>query len=122
MATGVPEFDPWVYGRSDEDHVLGAKQLYARGYYQQKRCHIPWFHTLIGPSGDVYPCCQTHRRMPPLGNVRDEPLTAIFNGPAYAALRRRMLIERLPHCAECDDFTPENRAINALLGEDPVAP
>ncbi|MCB9677773.1 MAG: radical SAM protein [Alphaproteobacteria bacterium] len=114
-ATGVPDFDPWVYGRSDEDVSLGAKQRYARGYYDRKACHIPWFHTLIGPSGDVYPCCQTHRRMPPLGNVRTTPLREIFAGEAYRRLRARMLVERLPHCAECDDFTHENRAINDLL-------
>ncbi len=114
-ATGVPQFDPWVYGRSDADIALGAKQDYARGYYRRKPCHIPWFHTLIGPSGDVYPCCQTHRRMPPIGNVRDTPLRELFAGEGYQALRRRMLAERLPHCAGCDDFIAENQAIDAFL-------
>lgn len=117
-ATGVPAFDPWVYGRSETEIADGAEQRYARGFYVRHRCHIPWFHTLIGPSGDVYPCCQTHRRMPPLGNVRDRPLREIFAGEAYQALRRRMLVERLPHCAGCDDFTAENRALAALL--DPI--
>ncbi|MEZ4322887.1 MAG: radical SAM protein [Myxococcota bacterium] len=114
-ATGVPDFDPWVYGRTETDIALGAQQHYARGYYARHRCHIPWFHTLIGPTGDVYPCCQTHRRMPPLGNVRQTPLRDIFASDAYRDLRVRMLTHRLPHCAECDDFTAENRAINALL-------
>lgn len=116
-STGVPDFDPWVYGRTADDHALGAQQLYARGHYRDHVCHIPWFHTLIGPSGDVYPCCQTHRRMPPLGNVRDTPLREIFAGEAYRKLRARMLIERLPHCAECDDFIGDNQAVDALLAE-----
>lgn len=114
-ATGVPAFDPWIYGRTDDDVAHGARQDYARGHYVRHPCHIPWFHTLIGPSGDVYPCCQTHRRMPPLGNVRTTPLRELFNGPAYTALRLRMHVERLPHCAGCDDFLAENRAIDAVL-------
>ena len=115
--TGVPGFDPWVYGRGEADLEAGVQQHYARGYYEHNRCHIPWFHTLIGPTGDVYPCCQTHRRMSPLGNIRTQPLREIFASEAYRALRMRMLSERLPHCAGCDDFTHENRAINALLNE-----
>jgi len=115
--TRVPGFDPWVYGKSEAELELGVQQRYARGYYEKNRCHIPWFHTLIGPTGDVYPCCQTHRRMAPLGIIRDRSLQEIFDSEAYRSLRIRMLSERLPHCAECDDFTHENRAINALLAE-----
>ena len=118
-ATKVPQLDPWIYGRTASDHQLGAKQLYARGFYATQPCYVPWFHTLIGPTGDVYPCCQTHRQMPPLGNVRSTSLRDIYTGPSYQALRQKMLTERLPHCAGCDDFLPENQALHRLIQENP---
>jgi radical SAM protein with 4Fe4S-binding SPASM domain len=111
----VPGFDPWIFGRTAPELAESAAQRYARGAYRRGRCHVPWFHTLIGPSGDVYPCCTTHRRMPALGNVRAASLGEIWSGEAYRALRTTMLTERLAMCHECDDFLAENRAIEALL-------
>ncbi|MEZ4240906.1 MAG: radical SAM protein [Myxococcota bacterium] len=113
----VPGFDPWIYGRTDAELAESAAGRYARGAYQRGRCHVPWFHVLVGPDGDVYPCCTAHRRMPPLGNVRQQPLHHLRRRGLRRALRRQMLVERMALCHGCDDFLAENRALDEALGE-----
>ena len=75
----------------------------------------PWFHTLVGATGDVYPCCMGHRELPPLGNVRRKSLVEIFADEPYRRFRREMLAARKPICHHCDDFLRDTRACNALL-------
>lgn len=111
----LPGFDPWIYGR-EADVAHAAAQRYARGRYTERLCHAPWFHLLIGPEGDVYPCCHAHRRVPALGNLREAPLRAIWVGSAFARLRREMLVARMAVCHGCDDFLAENAAIDRALG------
>ena len=109
----VPDFNPWIYGRSDDDVAFGARQAWARGHYQAHPCRVPWLHTLIDSRGDVYPCCMGHERLPRLGNVREAPLAEIWNGPAYQAFRQAMQRERTAVCHRCDDFLSENQAFDA---------
>jgi len=111
----VPGFDPWLYGRSDADRDHAASGRFARGYYAKQRCYAPWAHTLVGPTGDVYPCCQLHRRMTPLGNVRDKPLRQIFADDPYVQLRRSLWRERGEWCHRCADFLEENAAIEEVV-------
>lgn len=60
-------------------------------------CYEPWSGIQIAPNGDVYPCL-AHK----LGNVRDEPLGAIWNGARAREFRRRLRAARLfPGCAGC---------------------
>lgn len=110
----APEFDPFVYGRSDVDVGFGARQAWARGHYQEHPCRVPWFHTLIDARGDVYPCCMGHERLPRLGNIRETPLAEIWHGAGYEQFRREMMCERTAVCHRCDDFLSENQAFDAL--------
>ena len=112
----LPHFDPFVFGPVGEERH-SAVGRHARGYYEEHRCHVPWHHVLIGATGDVYPCCMAHRSTEPLGNVREESLTRIWQGTKYAAFRRRMLEQRMAVCQRCDDFLADNRALNAQLVE-----
>lgn len=114
---GIPGFDPWIYGKSAEDLGYASRGQWARGFYQKHRCHVPWFHTLIDSRGNVYPCCMGHGRLPDLGNIREQTLAEIFNGPAYVTFRQRMLDERPTICSRCDDFLPENQAFARLEHE-----
>jgi radical SAM protein with 4Fe4S-binding SPASM domain len=110
----VPGFDPWVFGRGEDDVAHAAEGAWARGFYRDHLCRVPWFHTLVDSRGDVYPCCMGHRSLPPLGNVRTASVAEIFNGPAYIALRQQMERARLAPCHRCDDFLAENRAFVQL--------
>lgn len=113
----IPGFDPWIYGRGDAQTALAANNRFARGYYERRRCYAPWAHTLVGPTGDVYLCCNTHRRTPPLGSVRDKPLREIFNDEPYQRVRREMWDRRLSWCHRCADFLDENQTIGESLCE-----
>jgi radical SAM protein with 4Fe4S-binding SPASM domain len=113
----VPGFDPHPFGTSTADVGASARGAYARGHYETHRCHVPWHHTLVGPSGDVYPCCMGHRNLPSFGNVRETPLRELWRGEAYRAFRVAMLRERAPICAHCDDFLADNRALDTLHAE-----
>lgn len=111
----APGFDPHVFGRGPREWDHAARGEWALGYYETHPCHVPWFHTLVGPAGDVYPCCTGHQRMPSLGNVRRTPMDELFNGEAYVAFRRRMLQTREELCHCCDDFLADNRAYQAMI-------
>lgn len=113
----VPGFDPWVFGQTSAEMAAAARTEYARGYYTRHACRVPWFHTLVNATGDVYPCCMGHRQLAPLGNVRQAPLQAIFTGVAYRHFRLQMLAARPAVCHHCDDFLPENQAFEAMLAE-----
>ena len=73
-------------------------------------CYEGWMHAVIAPDGAVVPCCYCEGVK--LGNVVDQDFATIWNGPAYVALRRRMLAMAThedPICWEC--YTSCNRAL-----------
>lgn len=110
-----PGFDAFPFGRQS-DVELAAVGLHARGHYRTNRCWVPWFHVLVGPTGDVFPCCGTHRRIAPMGSVVDGRLVDLLRSDAWVAFRKAMAVERLAACHKCDDFLVENRLIDAALG------
>ena len=111
----VPNFDPWIFGSPGKAMTAVRQQRWARGYYDTKRCHVPWFHTLIDARGDVYPCCMGHRRLSALGNVRSDTVSEIFRGSDYLAFRQSMRVRRPEICHRCDDFLAENKAYDGLM-------
>jgi radical SAM protein with 4Fe4S-binding SPASM domain len=73
-------------------------------------CYEGWMHAVIAPDGDVAPCCYCEGEK--LGNIVEQDFAAIWNGPRYVDLRRRMLEmarTQKPICWEC--FTTCNRAL-----------
>lgn len=66
-------------------------------------CCSPWQTLPVGPDGEVTLCdCQPRVR---LGNVLEEPFSAIWNGPAMRAHRRRMRsADPPPACRACPRF------------------
>ena len=60
-------------------------------------CHRPWYLTYITAHGDVLPCCfipfvsASAHPVHVLGNVFDQPIADIWNGPAYQDFRTRFL-------------------------------
>jgi MoaA/NifB/PqqE/SkfB family radical SAM enzyme len=51
-------------------------------------CYIAWTHPRIRVDGTVHPCGPCQR---PMGNLREQTLREIWNGPAYRGFRRRVL-------------------------------
>lgn len=62
-------------------------------------CTIGFEETTIMSDGRVLPCCIATEG---LGNIRDEPFSEIWQGPAYTALRSSLVSGRFePYCSDC---------------------
>lgn len=67
-------------------------------------CILPWIHTMIMPSGDIYPCC-VGVDAKSFGSINNDKLTNIINNDAYKKLRSNMLSEnKTPVCNGCYEF------------------
>jgi len=66
-------------------------------------CPFPWRHLVVQWNGDVVPCCRDCNGEAVLGNVQRQTLREIWNGPAYAEFRRRLVEEdyRDGMCGPC---------------------
>jgi MoaA/NifB/PqqE/SkfB family radical SAM enzyme len=76
-------------------------------------CSLPWKAAYLLGNGDVLACCVPGLRM---GNVYEEPMEAIWNGPKYQELRRTVNSNAPPpSCLAC----PFNRKTNNPLSYTP---
>lgn len=60
-------------------------------------CNAPWVSTVIESDGSVMPCF-FHK---PFGNLYEQDLTSILNGPEAIAWRRQLDMSRDPVCRKC---------------------
>ena len=66
----------------------------------QPRCHLPWQQMVVDSTGYVSPCCCNQRSA--IGNVNEQSIEEIWNGPGYQRLRKYMAEGNL-HEAGCGD-------------------
>jgi len=92
----------------------------------KKRCPLPWQQVVVGISGIIVPCC--YRPWPEaFGNLRDDEVSAIWNGPRFTALRRDMVERGVEGaCPDCQmipvqGLPPLMRKPEYLDGETPYA-
>lgn len=65
-------------------------------------CSMSTSYVKIEPDGRVFPCCRGPRELE-MGNVHEQPLAEIWNGPKYREFRRRMHAKDYPEvCRGCD--------------------
>jgi radical SAM protein with 4Fe4S-binding SPASM domain len=85
------------------EHLLLRGAALAARSPRHAHCRSPWQTLPVGPDGEVTVCdCQPGAR---LGNVLRDPLSAIWNGEAMRAHRRRMRSEDPPPaCRVCPRF------------------
>lgn len=112
----VSDEDAFPFGRSDSEIRLGRIGRYAFGYYDRHPCYAPWTHSLIDFNGNVYVCCMTRERIPPLGNIRNQSFKEIWEGAPYRQIRLRMHPPSLAACKCCDDFIDQNKNIWETIG------
>ena len=61
-------------------------------------CILPWLHLHGWPTGEAYPCCLSDNELP-LGDLRNETLSTIWNGSNMKKMRSNMLADK--PCGEC---------------------
>jgi MoaA/NifB/PqqE/SkfB family radical SAM enzyme len=79
-------------------------------------CEYLWNKLYVGHEGAAFTCCMPGN--PVVGNLRDQPLTEIWDGPIYRAMRERLAHKQpAPVCRGCqyvEEVTDPER-IRALL-------
>src|SRR5829696_1887823 len=112
----VSDEEAFPFGRSESEVRLGRAGLYAFGYYDKSPCYAPWTHSLIDFNGNVYVCCMTRERIPPIGNIKSQSFKEIWESAAYQRIRLKMHPPALSPCKRCDDFIGENKKIWDTIG------
>ena len=112
----VSDEDAFPFGRDESEVRLGRAGRYAFGFYEKHPCYAPWSHTLIDFNGNVYVCCMTREKIPPLGNIVHQSFKEVWEGDAYRQVRLKMHPPVLKPCQRCDDFIEENKKIWETIG------
>lgn len=116
LGINIADEDAFPFGRDESEVKLGRAGRYAFGYYNKFPCYAPWTHSLIDFNGLVYVCCMTREQIKPLGDVRKQSFTEIWEGAAYRQIRLNMHPPALKPCQRCDDFVVENKKIWETIG------
>jgi radical SAM protein with 4Fe4S-binding SPASM domain len=112
----VSDDDAFPFGRDESEVRLGRAGRYAFGFYEKHPCYAPWTHSLIDFNGNMYVCCMTREKIPPLGNIIQKSFKEIWDGAAYRKIRLNMHPPALKPCQRCDDFIDENKKIWETIG------
>jgi MoaA/NifB/PqqE/SkfB family radical SAM enzyme len=77
--------------------VLHFRAHLGQGQHIAPRCNAPWVSAVIEASGEVRPCF-FH---PSFGNIHDQALHQIVNGPAALTFRANLDVATNPICRRC---------------------
>ncbi len=93
------EFFPWSRKELED---LGKVEKYP----PYMPCPFPWQYLVVQWNGDVVACCRDYNGTLKLGNVREQSLKDIWNGPAYRQFRESMATGQglCEFCNECLDI------------------
>jgi radical SAM protein with 4Fe4S-binding SPASM domain len=82
------------------DQILRRFRL-GEAVWEKLPCYIGWLHAYLKVDGTVYPCGDCNLVM---GNLNDNRLQEIWNGPAFRAFRRQTLTRAglRALCHQCD--------------------
>lgn len=84
-------------GHLPDGHFLNGKKF--------SPCSFLWYSLNVGFDGTVVPCCLDFARLYPVGNLTQQSLMEVWNGPLLVALREKMLAkqaESVDLCRGCD--------------------
>lgn len=108
------------FGRDGAAIAISSSGHYARGYYDRHPCFAPWTHCLIDHRGRVSVCCMLPNQ-PVIGTLQTASFREIWQGAAFAALRRTTSLPLFDTCRHCDMFVAANQRLAAIAGLPPVS-
>ena len=85
--------------------MLGEVIETVRNRYPQY-CSMAAYYLKVHPNGNVHPCCRAPEELT-MGNVKEQSIEEIWNGPKYREFRRRMF---------AGDYHAVCRGCNVLTG------
>jgi len=99
------------FGETREEIERNVQNCYTE---TDQYCVAPWFRTVIQPNGDVLPCCYSPSDYV-VGNVRENNVSAIWDGPSYQEFRRKCKPIAHPICRWCTLFKHTNERWTPIL-------
>ena len=73
------------------------KAILGKNPFPSKKCNAPWVSAVVEPDGEVKPCF-FH---PSYGNINDQNMADLINGPKAMAFRKRLNVNKDPTCVRC---------------------
>jgi len=72
-------------------------------------CYYPWHSMTITWKGEVVPCCRGHNGAAVLGDLTNQTLQSVWNGPAMQDLRRQFRSKHVTAapCVTCKERSSE---------------
>lgn len=71
-------------------------------YNEVDYCLYPWARVIVSPYGEVFPCVPLSMVDANMGNIKEMPLSRIWNGEKYRQFRKKLKKEGLlPICSKC---------------------
>jgi radical SAM protein with 4Fe4S-binding SPASM domain len=95
--------DVFAYVKSQDNrwYFEQDKALENRSHYSQQYCEYPWTSLTVMADGSVVPCTQDYDTELVLGNVMEQSLEEIWNGPRYRDLREWHISGMFPKGHKC---------------------
>ncbi len=70
---------------------------YGLNPFPYKKCNAPWVSAVVEADGTVRPCFF----LPPLGNIHEQTLDSILNGPEATRFRKTLDVDENETCKRC---------------------
>ncbi|GEM_PF-1676853 len=101
--------NPFIFGTTPNELLQSTKSKYTQTLYSRIGCLVSKYTLFVNEDGQVYPCSNTPYQKEPfgLGNVFDQPLTAIWHSKKYFQGASNASNPKL--CSACD---PINCTLN----------
>lgn len=85
-----------------DDRELEQGRLVRRN---RSKCSWPWHGMSVSWNGDVHPCCHDYYDDHKVGNIMEQSVEEIWNGPELRRFRQRLLDgDDIPMCRECPGY------------------
>lgn len=99
------KYPVYAYVKSQDNRWLHEEDedMRNRSHYDQQYCEFPWTSMTIMANGNVVPCTQDYDTEMTMGNVREQSLKEIWNGPKYQAFRRAHITGDFTFNTKCRD-------------------
>ena len=96
--------DVFAYIKSQDNRWLyeNDKDLKSQSHYAKQYCEYPWLSLTVMADGNVVPCTQISNNEIVLGNVNENTLEEIWNGPKYEELRKMHVTGNFPKDHKCN--------------------
>ncbi len=100
----MKSFCTWDGSAADINRMQDVHKTDPPRNFSRVECNFPWERMTVLWDGEVVPCCNDYNKKLSLGNLCDQTLSEIWNGPEMRQLREEFISNRVtnPLCHHCE--------------------